>query len=190
MNHLFITMFTLVIFALYSTVTSKRYDNGESVIRKKFKMPESCKGSELCFSNENYPYSEVKSALRKLDKDIEQDYNKISARNGCSANADCPCETMYDLIYYIIDETGAERVVIQQPGKFIQRFEMRKCKHQGQIQKTERLVTPNLVGRNLTSETVYLNVDFFVLSAPKLMGDFAIERVGARIPVCCACRLH
>ncbi|CAB3226562.1 unnamed protein product [Arctia plantaginis] len=165
-----------------------------------FTMPDSCKskGLEFCFDNENYPVDIVEDVLKDMTNWVVSNDNagpipSYSDRQGGSSDEDdCRSNSKNDSIYYIVDEAGNDRVVVQLEGKFEQRFSVTWCDEEGPIStRTTHFLKSMVTKYQLSCHNKYMNYDFVVLSSePDMSGKWKLERVKTKtgIPVCCACR--
>ncbi|XP_075971990.1 uncharacterized protein LOC142973854 [Anticarsia gemmatalis] len=179
-------------------------DDGEDLFDpyslREFTMPKSCKneGREFCFENDDYPTAIVEDLLKDMN-DLEVAHNddvgelsgSYSSRQGVTDEPDCRTDSTDKPIYYIVDEAGRDRVVVQMEGKFQQRYSILWCEKEGRRSKTSHFLESTLTNYKMTCENKYMNYDFLVLSVkPDITGRWQMERAKTKtgIPVCCACR--
>ncbi|XP_075971994.1 uncharacterized protein LOC142973859 [Anticarsia gemmatalis] len=196
MNKLIVSLFLL---ALYESVTCE--DNLSVQPLRTFKMPESCKseGREFCFDNAEYPIDIVEELLKdmnRLEVAHEDDVGKIqfSDRQGSPIDEpDCLSQSTNKPIYYIVDEAGKDRVVVQLNNRFQQRYSVNWCDKEGPTTKTKHFLTFTLDEYKPYCKNQYMRYDFLVLSSkPDSNGKWHMERAQTKtgIPVCCVCKYN
>ncbi|XP_075982236.1 uncharacterized protein LOC142980628 [Anticarsia gemmatalis] len=175
-------------------------DNGEPVFYgvKKFKMPKSCKNKdmEFCFDDENYPLNILNDMIKDVDAlEISNEVVKLEDTNSSNPvrydQPDCSSDATNDPIYYIVDENGQDRVVVQLKGKFQQRLSVMWCEKEGRPTRASHFLDSTLQEYSVSCENKYINHSFLVLSLkPNIHGNYKLEwaRAKSGIPVCCACK--
>ncbi|KAH9643307.1 hypothetical protein HF086_012977 [Spodoptera exigua] len=162
----------------------------------RYEMPAACKNQTFCFEKgDNYPDDLVEQFLKAIPLQ-----NNLGSRIGFSfrggdeenGNADCPANTTYvdKPIYYIVDEMGMVRVVIQSPKKFEQIYSTRWCLNPGVITKnTAHFFPESLTFKKvqLRCETSYMDLDFMVLVDDYDQPTYEVVKALGGIPVCCKC---
>ncbi|XP_075972052.1 uncharacterized protein LOC142973903 [Anticarsia gemmatalis] len=201
MCNLFVNLCVVAFFG--GVVSSPQYDDGEVLFDpyevQEFTMPKSCKseGAEFCFDNENYPIDIVKGLLSDMaNLEVANDVGKIGQSYGRRQGSehddpDCKTDSTNKPIYYIVDDAGKDRVVVQLEGKFQQQYSVMWCEKAGRTTKTSHFLESTLTNYKMTCENKYMNYDFLVLSLkPNIQGKWQMERAKTKtgIPVCCACR--
>ncbi|CAB3239190.1 unnamed protein product [Arctia plantaginis] len=197
MNKFFLSMLLAVI---CEVVTARRvrtlFDPSKM---RTFEMPKSCSGMEFCFDDDNYPIDIVEELLKdatSLVVGAEDDVGMIgtySDRQGDSSDEyDCQSLSRNDPIYYIVDEDGRDRVVVQMESRFQQRFSVMWCEQEGSMKtRTEHFLESMVLKYKMYCQNRYVNYDFLVLSMePGYDGKWKMERARTKsgIPVCCTCR--
>ncbi|KAF9408666.1 hypothetical protein HW555_011730 [Spodoptera exigua] len=159
----------------------------------RYGMPAACKNQTFCFEKgDNYPDDLVEQFLKAIPLQ-----NNLGSRIGFSfrggdeenGNADCPANTTYvdKPIYYIVDEMGMVRVVIQSPKKFEQIYSTRWCLNPGVITKnTAHFFPESLTFKKvqLRCETSYMDLDFMVLVDDYDQPTYEVVKALGGIPVC------
>ncbi|CAH1637304.1 unnamed protein product [Spodoptera littoralis] len=165
----------------------------------KLEMPAACKDQTFCFEKgDNYPEQKVEKFLqtfplqKHLGSRIGFSFRDGDKENG---NADCPANTTYvdQPIYYVFDESGIVRPVIQSPEKFEQLYSTRWCLNEGYITQNTRHFFPEskrLKKFQIECVTTLMDLDFIVLVEEFEELTYKVVKAMGGIPVCCKCQYH
>ncbi|CAH1637303.1 unnamed protein product [Spodoptera littoralis] len=166
-----------------------------------YEMPPSCVGQTFCFEKgDNYPEEQVEKLLKTYP--IQETYGigfrtGFSFRNGNNenGNVDCPANTTFvdKPIYYIVDESGIVRPVIQSPNKFEQLYSTRWCLYPGIVRRDTPhffVASQRLKRFQIECLTTYMNLDFMVLADEDFEPTLKMMHAMGGIPVCCKCQYH
>ncbi|KAF9797043.1 hypothetical protein SFRURICE_006918 [Spodoptera frugiperda] len=149
----------------------------------KYQMPDACAGKAYCFEKgDHYP----DEAIQKLNLSFATQ-SIIGSRQGSDVDEpDCPADSKDGPIYYVVDENGAVRVVVQIPDRFSQNFNVRWCQNEGKLTNDTRHFMASRIFNRFDVECVNVKSKFNVVVLSQ--EEDKIEIVRANIPVCCKCR--
>ncbi|XP_035438549.2 uncharacterized protein LOC118268247 [Spodoptera frugiperda] len=161
-------------------------------------MPAACEDQTFCFEKgDNYPDKLVEDFLKAFPlQDTLGPRIGFSFRDGDkeSGNADCPANNTFvdKPIYYIFDEEGKVRAVIQSPKKFEQIYSTRWCVNEGIVKDTEHvpLQTARFKTFQVECVTKYMDFEFIVLEEDFDQITYKTVKAMDGIPVCCRCQYH